>query len=218
MKNIYAILFIAFCFTLTACKKSVFVADPNNNLLPEYSESGRNIAGALLNDTAWRCEMYPCFACVPWRFYISSSLSGDSTTFMFNGLYTSNSIKFIDTSFYNIPTAFNFVIKGLKIENQDSLLKLNNRSFQLDISNSYCSISKFYPFNLDNKGPGTLIINKVQKGNWEFGDGSPNNPKIYRFVVSGHFAFKTTADRLYDVRDGRFDMEVYLNTNLGIAN
>jgi hypothetical protein len=162
--------------------------------------------------------MYHCFACVPWKFYINSSLSGDSTIFRFEGLYTSNSIQFIDTSAFNIPLSFYFVVKGLKIDNQDSLLKLNNKTFQLVNNNGYCGISIFYPYNITNKGAGTLTVNKVQKGDWEFGDGSPGNPKIFRFVISGLFSFKTTLTRTYNVQNGRFDMEVYLNTNLGIAN
>ena len=171
-----------------------------------------------MNDTAWRCEMHPCFTCIVWRFYINSSLTGDSTLFMFEGAYTSNSIIYNDTSSKNVDANFSFVIKGLKLETQDSLLKLNNKTFYLDGINNYSSISTLQQYPLYNKGIGTLIINKVQKGNWEFGDGSINNPKICKFIVSGYFNFNTTADRLYIVKDGRFDMEVYLNSNFRISN
>ncbi len=214
MKNI----FFAFCIcvVLTACRKSSFVPDQTNGLLPEYSESGRNIAGALINDTAWRCEMHPCFACVIWRFYINSSISGDSTMFRFQGAYSSNSIQYVDTANNKIGADFSFVIKGLKIENQDSLLKLNNKTFQLDSINNYAVISKFFPNNYGRKGKGSFTITRVQKGNREYGDGSPNNPAIYRFVISGRFNFQTYDDRLYNVKDGRFDMEVYWKSNLSI--
>ena len=200
---------------LSGCTKSTFVNDLTNNLLPEYSEAGRNVAGALINDTAWRCEMHTCFACVPWRFYMNSNLTGDSISFIFNGLYTSNSVNFIDTSAYNVPINLYVVIRGLKIENQDSLLKLNNKTFLLDSTNSYSSLSRFYQ-SPNNKGFGSFIVNKVQKGNWDFGDGSPNNPKIYSLILSGHFNFTIHADRDYIIKDGRFDMQVYLNTNFSI--
>lgn len=216
MRNIFSIF--CFCIFISACRKSTFVADPNDTLVPQYSESGRNIAGALMNDTAWRCEMHPCFTCIVWRFYINSSLTGDSTLFKFEGAYTSNSIIYNDTSSKNVGADFSFVVKGLKLETQESLLKLNNKTFQLDGINNYSSIFLFSQYPNYNKGIGTLTINKVQKGNWEFGDGSINNPKIYKFIVSGHFNFNTTADRLYIVKDGRFDMEVYLNSNFRISN
>ena len=197
---------------ISSCYKNVFVPDTNNNLIPEYSEVGRNVAGALINDTAWRCQLDICFACVIWNFYILSSITGDSTTFRFQGAYTSNSKYFINASNYNVQTDFNVVVKGLKIENQDSLLKLNNKTFILDSTNNYVSIAKYYqPPN--NKGFGSFTITKVQKGDWQFGDGSPNNPKIYLFIVSGRFNFKVQSDREYLVKDGRFDMQVYLNGN-----
>ncbi|MBN8835628.1 MAG: hypothetical protein J0I09_00060 [Sphingobacteriia bacterium] len=214
MKNIFLIFSIT--LLLTSCRKSTFVADQTNNLLPEYSESGRNIAGALINDTAWRCEMHPCFTCYIWRFFIGSSLSGDSTTFRFEGAYSSKTIQFVDTANNNIGAAFKFVIKGLKIENQDSLLKLNNRTFQLDSINNYASISKFFPNDYGHKGKGTFTVTRVQKGNQEYGAGTPSNPAIYKFIISGRFNFQTYDDRLYDVKDGRFDMEVYWQSNLSI--
>lgn len=218
MRPGYVILLIACCFAWAACKKSTFIADENNSLVPAYTETGNNIAGCLLNDTAWRCSLQPCFACTPWRFNINTSLSGDSTIFRFQGLYTSGSIRFIDSSSNNIPTEFIFVIKGLNIKNQDSLLKLNNQIFQLDTTNGYGSIVRFNQQLSFNKGAGTFTINRVQKGDWESGDGSAGNPKIYRFIISGHFQFTTRATRLYIVKEGRFDMEVYLNSNFSITN
>jgi len=210
MKHFIRLLILT--ILLSACKKNVFVADTNNSLLPEYSEVGRNVAGALINDTSWRCQLSTCFACVAWNFYINSSIPGDSTSFTFQGAYTSNSINFIFPSNYNVPTDFKVVVKGLKIENQDSLLKLNNRTFILDSANNYVSIAKSYQ-TPNNKGFGSFTITKVQKGGWHFGDGSPNNPKVYLFILSGRFNFNIRYDRNYLIKDGRYDMQVYLNTN-----
>src|ERR1039457_4049063 len=126
--------FIVFCFVFLSCtKSSTFVADSNNSLLPEYSESGRNIAGALFNDTPWISDVYISGLSGTYThgFWIFSSLSGDSTTIIFNGKYTYNSIKYVDT-LPSIPVNFFIVIKGLKIENQDSLFKLNNTLFNFD--------------------------------------------------------------------------------------
>lgn len=217
MKKFYAILIIFVCFTFTACKKSVFVPDPDNGLLPAYSETGTNIAGALLNDTAWRCQQHPCFTCVLWRFFVSSSISGDSTVFVFAGKYTPTSVQYVDSYYRNVSTYFYFVVKGLRIENQDSLMKLNNKTFRLDLANGYCGIS-FDPFRMDNRGRGTLEIDKVQKKSWEFGSGTPDNPKAYGFNLSGHFNFTTTLDRDYKVTDGRFDMHVNQDSNFDISD
>lgn len=214
MKNLFRLLILG-VFLLSGCNKSKFVPDPTDDLLPVYSESGRNIAGALINDTAWRCELNSCFACEIWRFYINSYLTGDSTTFNFNGLYTSNSVNFIDKSIYNVPINLYVIIKGLKIENQDSLLKLNNRTFLLDSANSYSSISRLYQ-SPTNKGFGSFTVNKVRKESFSIGDGTPNNPKNYTFIVSGHFNFTIHGDRDYIIKNGRFDMEVLSNTTFGI--
>jgi hypothetical protein len=216
MKKIFTVI-CAF-IVVAGCGKSIFVPDPTNNLLPEYSESGRNIAGALVNDSAWRCVMHSCIGCIFWKFFISSSLSGDSTVFSFHGYYTPNSIQFIDSA-YNLPFDIYFVVKGLKIENQDSLFKLNNKTFQLDGNNSYSSISKEYGVSptLD-KGPGTFTINRVQEDKHVVFAGTGNAPNAYRFIVSGHFNCQVTADRPYAINDGRFDMEVYLNTDFFVGN
>ena len=203
-----------------SCKKdSTFIPDSSDNLLPKYTENGYNIAGALINDTAWRSEFYNCTNYCPLSklFGISSFVKGDSTIFHLSGAYTPNSIKYIDSSLNNVTKGFVFVIKGLKIETQDSLLKLNNKTFQLDSVNSYVSIAKFYPLYNFKKGKGTFTVSRVQKDSRStIGDGSSNNPLTYRYTVSGLFNFQANDDRFYDIKDGRFDMEVYLNQNLSI--
>jgi len=86
----------------------------------------------------------------------------------------------------------------------------------LDGTNSYSGLSEFYQ-PPGNKGYGRFTINKVRKiGNVVFGDGSPNNPKIYPFIISGRFDFDIHDTRSYVVKDGRFDMEVRLTANFGI--
>ena len=215
MKKISKIVFA--CILVLGCRKSIFAPDPNNNLLPEYSESGRNIAGALINDSAWRCVMHSCFSCVFWRFYITSSLTGDSTVFSFHGSYTPNSIQYIDTA-NNLPFDIYFVVRGLRIENQDSLFKLNGKSFQLDGNNNYCSILKDYSvIPSQYKGAGNFTITKVKEDKTAIFEG-PGAQKNYRFILSGHFNSQVTADRMYTINDGRFDMEVYLNTNFIISS
>ncbi len=212
----YLLLLFGISTLWASCAKSVFVPDQNNSLLPEYSESGRNIAGALINDTAWRCELHSCFSCIPWRFYINSNLSGDSTLFTFNGACTANSINFIDTSSYNIPVNLFIVVKGFTIENQGSLFKLNNKTFSLDGSNNYSGFSQYYD-PITDKGSGSFTVTKVQQvKNFSYGDGTPNNPIIYTYIVSGRFNFEIPGSHPHTISDGRFDMEVSVNTNVSI--
>jgi hypothetical protein len=212
--------FIVLCVLFISCtKSSTFIADKNISLLPEYSESGRNIAGALFNDTAWRSDVYISGQSGTYMdgFWIISSLSGDSTTIIFNGKYTYNSIKFIDT-LPSIPVNLFVVIKGLKIENQDSLFKLNNTTFNFDNIRSYVTLTYSYnTFSFQKYGDcfGNITFNKVQKSTLlTFGDGSPNNPIINPFIISGHFNFTINGTSNYEVKDGRFDMVTQWETNL----
>ncbi|OIQ74268.1 hypothetical protein GALL_440850 [mine drainage metagenome] len=211
---------ILFCIVLISCSKtSTFVADNNNNQLPQYSESGRNIAGALFNDTTWRSNVYISVLSGTYisGFWIISSLSGDSTTIIFNGKLSYNSISFVD-SLPSIPLNFFVVIKGLKIENQDSLFKLNNKTFNLDGNNNYVTLTYSYDnfrFLKNKESLGNIVFKKVQKNSsFTIGDGSPNNPIINPFIVSGLFNFTINGTSNYDIKDGRFDMVAQWKTNL----
>lgn len=214
--------FLLLCIILIGCSKaSTFVADNNNNQLPEYSESGRNVAGALLNDTTWRSNVYVSSLSGTYMsgFWINSNLSGDSTTIIFNGKHSYNSILFINT-LPAIHLSFFIVIKGLKIENQDSIMKLNGRTFNLDGVNNYVTYSEDN-FNFQKMGSssGSITFNKVQQDkSITFGSGTPDNPTIYRFIVSGHFDFTINGTNDYNVKDGRFDMVTQWKTNLGITH
>jgi len=120
---IYVVLL--YILVVSCSKTSTFVPDRGNSQLPEYSESGRNIGGALFNDTTWRSDVYISSLNGVYMkgFWIDSNLSGDSTIIIFNGKYSYHSIPFIDTL---RPTSLDFimVLRGLKIEDQDSLLNL----------------------------------------------------------------------------------------------
>lgn len=153
-------------------------------------------------------------------FWIITSISGDSTTIIFNGKYTYNSIEFVD-SLPSIPVNFFEVIKGLKIENQDSLSKLNDSAFNFDNISSYVTLNYAYnTFSLQRYGMcyGNITFNKV-KGNRSFtiGEGSPNNPIIHPFILSGHFNFTINGIKNYELTDGRFDMVAQWKANLLIS-
>jgi len=136
-------------------------------------------------------------------------VSGDSTTIIFNGKHSYNLINFVDT-LPSIPLNFFVVIKGLKIENQDSLFKLNGKTFNLDGNNNYVALTYSYDnFSFIKSGQsfGNIIFNKVQKNSSvTFGDGSTNNPIINPFIISGDFNFTINGINSYNIKDGRFDM------------
>lgn len=211
------------CFLITGCfKTSEFIPDKDNSQLPEYAESGSNTGGALMNDTVWRSNVY--ISSVPPTYmsgcYIFSRLSGDSTTIIFNGKHTYQSIPFIDTM-PDITVNFFFVFKGLKIENQDSLLKLNGKTYNIDGVNNYVVITHYSNdlFNIlkNSHCSGHITFNKVQKvGYISFGDGSPGNPQVNPFIISGHFDFTVNDPGQCHVKDGRFDMVVTLRSNMAI--
>jgi hypothetical protein len=215
-------LILLFTTFVSCSKTSTFVADNNNNQLPEYSESGKNIAGALFNDTTWRSNVYTSELSGTYLsgFWIISSLSGDSTTIIFNGKHSYNSTGFVDT-LPSIPLNFFVVIKGLRIENQDSVFKLNGKTFNLDGNKNYAAITYSYndfTFQKNAESFGNITFNKVQKNSsFTIGDGSPNNPIINPFIISGHFNFTIDGTSNYNIKDGRFDMVVQWKTNLAIT-
>lgn len=114
--------------------------------------------------------------------------------------------------FNRTPVNFFVVIKGLKIENQDSLLELNNTTFNFD--NICSSVTLNYSANTFSfqryaECSGNIIFSKVQKiTSFTIGDGSPNNPIINPFIISGHFNFTINGTNNYKVEDGSFDMVV----------
>lgn len=216
------IYFILACMIFSCTKQSLFVADPQNNQLPQYSESGKNIGGVLFNDTTWRSNVNISGLSGNYLsgFWIISSLSGDSTIIIFNGKHSYNSISFVDT-LPSIPLNFFVVIKGLKIENQDSLLKLNNKTFNIDGNKNYIAFTYSYnnfSFQKNSESLGSIIFNKVQKiSSITIGNGTSNNPIINPFIVSGHFNFTINGANKYNIRDGRFDMVTQWRTNLVIT-
>jgi hypothetical protein len=98
MKHVLYI--VLFCLVIVSCSKtSTFVPESGNIQLPVYSESGRNVGGALFNDTTWRSDVYISSLSGTYMsgFWVISNLPGDSTTIIFNGTHSYRSIPFIDT-------------------------------------------------------------------------------------------------------------------------
>ena len=219
----YVIYFILASIEFCGCTKTTtFVADAANSQLPEYSESGKNIAGAIFNDTTWRSDVYSSGLSGTYLTgcWIFSSLSGDSTTIILNGKHSDHSINFVET-LPSVPLSFFFVIKGLKIENQDSLLKLNGKTFDVGDNHNYVTLAYADDhFNFLKKGAsiGNIVFIKAGRvAGITIGDGSPGNPVIYPFIVSGHFDFMISGTNSYHVKDGRFDMVAQWKTNLVIT-
>lgn len=213
---------LLFYLIMIGCAKtSKYLPESANNQLPEYSESGRNVGGALFNDTTWRCNVYISSLSGTYLsgFWIMSNLSGDSTTIIFNGTHSCKSIPFIDT-LASIPINIFFVIKGLKIQNQDSLLNITGKTFYLDGINNYGAFTYSndnFSFKKLGRSTGYITFDKVQKDNSiVFGNGTQDNPFIYRFIVSGHFNFTVNGLSEYRIEKGRFDMVTKWKTNLNI--
>jgi hypothetical protein len=86
----------------------------------------------------------------------------------------------------------------------------------LDGNNNYVALTYSYDFSFvkNRESFGSIIFNKVQKNSsFTIGDGSPNNPIINPFIVSGHFNFSINGTSNYDIKDGRFDMVTQWKTN-----
>src|SRR6185437_6005417 len=98
--------------------------------------------------------------------------------------------------------------------------KLNGQTFNFDGINNYVRLTYSYDnfsFQKAGSSSGSITFNKVQKDkSITFGNGTPDNPTIYRFILSGHFNFSINGISNYNIKDGRFDMVTQWKTNLGI--
>lgn len=205
MKNYLLLSIILVLFSLS-CRK-VVVSDPIYPDLPAYSESGLNVGGVMINDSAWKFQQ-PNLMSLFNPMQIVSYLNGDSLVVIMNG----NSNYPQSLYFSQIY----FVLKNIHIANDSDLVKLNGTTFNIDGQNNYAGLSMSYQNNFVNNGKssGSISFKKayLNKHGVIIGDGSPNNPVLLPYVIAGIFNLSLTQDRKYNLNAGRFDRTVYYNS------
>jgi len=195
---------------LTSCRKVAVKPDPENPELPIYSEKGLNVGGILINDKPWLTAKPGGFLSLSTArpLQLFSYPNGDSIVVLLNGSYKDSSLQNKD------PKTIFIVIKNLKIVTDNDLLQLNGKSYLLDGNINYGGFSEYYGYNKVGNAPGSITFGKVSEiSNITFGDGSPGNPILHPYIVSGHLDMKLSFPANYVLDKGRFDVTIMRSSN-----
>jgi hypothetical protein len=208
MKTIRALMGITILVSLLfflGCREEKFIPDPSDPRLPIYSERGNMVAGALVNNLAWK-TYYP----LSFDFPVSQPLSfenhmlGDSLVIHLDG-------RLVDTIYHQAPIGFTFTIRNLNVANTTDLLKLKDKKFATDSRTITSKVEDVYRQLNPNKevyknGLGEIhfkAIKEITNITYSRPDGSHYHPMI----VAGTFYLDFDGHAL-KIESGRFDFVV----------
>lgn len=180
-------------------RDSDFNPDNEDSRLPEYTEKGYDIAGALLNGDAWRSERKP----------FSEIMQLDISkkdTFVFE-MYG----KLIDGEGQGDFVDFYIYQTELNIGTYTDLKSIEGKTIVLDGKDNYAEL-KYTPKNGDPifylDGTGTITFRTIwEKDNITFISSEENLFNSHPTYISGTFELNFTK---FEVEKGRFDYEIYI--------
>lgn len=203
------ILFLHLILLFCAGCGGIFITDPVDPRLPMYTESGHNVAGALINNTTWKARQ------------TSGWLSGDDVRLQ---KYSNDSLVFsiigakhfykgenqVDSTF-TTQLYFSFYQQGINA--LEALSVLEGRIIALDGQQNYGAIqyhTRRQEFDCTYlNGTGQLFFKRIQI-----------DTERKEAIVSGTFGFthpETDCEPI-EVYYGRFDFRLSLGDNLYIAS
>ena len=181
-----SIISIVILLLIYSCTSN-FIPDPIDPRLPKYTESGNNVAGAMVNDLVWKSEVRLGI------FYGSNDLpyyqlypEKDSLVITFDGGIDSRSV------------ALKFHLSGMGITSYEDFDQLSGQKIELDGINSYASYVEYASSYANlNKGVGQIYFRSVQLDE-------------DRYILSGTFGFvqKWQGESSMKVSYGRFDYKL----------
>jgi hypothetical protein len=197
MRYLISAMLVLILFKVSGCLEEKFIPDPGDPRLPKYTESGNEVAGALISNMAWKTNFKTFFDAPPsYDFYIYNYPNTDSIIVRIQGTINDGPNK-------GAPIDFSIGIKGAGIKTYQELKNLKNRIFFIDGKTNYSTLED-EAMILDGKtesfknGMGTFYFVNVQR---------PKNDD--RYILSGTFDFRfQTLSGQVDVKKGRFDFTV----------
>ncbi len=200
---------LAITYILTACDREKFKPDRNDKRLPKYTEKGNQVAGALINDVAWK-TYYSTFGRFKDELGITNYPKGDSIHINLAGDISEGPNK-------SRSINFSVVIRNFQVKDIYAVKDLHGVIFFLDGKNNYAIMDDFYhiflPNNLFNKseirfGKGEFYIKRVQtRENVTHNNG---NQSYHPYIISGTFNFEfDNSGTKISVEKGRFDFKFY---------
>jgi hypothetical protein len=180
-------------------RDSDFYPDDEDSRLPRYSEKGYDIAGALLNDNAWRAERKP-FS----EIMLLDISKKDTAIFEMYG-------KLIDGEGQGDYVDFYIYQTGINIESFTDLKDLEGKTIVLDGNENY-AVLEYTPKNENPNyylnGIGTLIFKSVRETeNVTYNSSGENMFNSHPTYISGTFELNFTN---FKVEKGRFDFKLYV--------
>ncbi len=163
---------------------SILVPDPIDPQLPEYTEKGYNVSGAIYNGVWWRSEIESDFFNETGKPTFLADTITDSLLITFSG----------QTKYQYI--SFEFHLKGLQIRQYKDLVKLNDTKVILDGNKNFASINYLNdstPVN-NGKGTGQLYFRHITQ-----------TPETDDFAGTFGFAIQDENQPIVEVTYGRFD-------------
>ncbi len=206
MKNFYhCLLLLLLGCLLTACDKEVFEPDTGDGRLPKYTEKGNNIAGALVNDVAWKSEyqrwgLQGTTGPLSIRSYKEQN---DSLVLFMNGIFNE---KIYQGKVANIIFIFdNAAQAGLPTSDNTDYTQWQGKRVSLDGNANFAYIEAYNDsLNCSSKGKGEIYFQRVQRKENKNGD----RTTVY-YILSGTFEFTIENDCIKSrVTKGRFDFRL----------
>ncbi|MBL0335947.1 MAG: hypothetical protein IPP73_11790 [Chitinophagaceae bacterium] len=198
---------ISFLIIIVSCRKAVITPDTAFPDLPAYSEKGLNTGGTLINNKAWITHPLAFLSTVrPVQLF--SYPAGDSVVILINGNYKDATLP--DQN----PNTIFIVLKNIHISTDAELLQMNGKTYLLDGTTNYGGISDSYGYNKTGHGSGSIRFGKVSEiSNVTVGDGSPGNPVLHPYIISGQFDMTMSSPVNYSFTHGRFDVNLIRSSN-----
>lgn len=188
------------------CREEEFLPDPADPRLPQYTEDGNQVAGALVNDIAWKTNFWASLD-MGWNrsFYFTTSSFAGAAKLTLEGSYTEGSHEEKHLNFI-------VVLRSVSLSKLEDISNLNGQTITLDGQTNYAYISDPY-WTIENNvdyhygGTGSITFKNVKKVTnltIHRENGETYNP----LIVSGVFEF--SFDNIaVAVKSGRFDF--YIN-------
>jgi len=200
MRFLISAFLILVLLKVSGCREEKFVPDPDDPRLPKYTESGNEVAGALISNVAWKTNLKVHFD-GPYPlppFFIHNYPNADSLTVTINGTINEG---------INKGAAINFSV-GIRrpgVKTYEQLKNLKNKIFTIDGNNNFLTVDDVWMIydgktERFNNGTGTFhFVNVQQRSN--------------DTILSGTFDFRfETASKMINVQKGRFDFIVASNS------
>ncbi|HEV8515007.1 MAG TPA: hypothetical protein VGQ59_17120 [Cyclobacteriaceae bacterium] len=183
-KFISYVIILLTSFLLNACS-ALWIPDPVDPRLPKFTETGNNVAGALVNEKIWEART-ACFLVGGCNNAMKFLLNADSS------LTVS-----LEGSVDGIDMTFNFTIKSQSFLTYSDLRLLNGKKFTIDGKVN------------------TVVVDDLSRSNTPipctpgvYAQGQLYFVGVKQYVYSGTFGFKIddpSGCGNYEVSYGRFD-------------